>query len=140
MSIHTFISSFTHPSIHPLVHPLIHPSIHASGIIRDSSCTLDENWNAYKCGGAADNAGPEYEMMMLESMDADWETRRVSPVAVFGKNDDDEVYVDLINGPMDHGWCSGYTCQKRISLFPVLVTQGKHVIATLLMYPMNAAC
>ena len=28
-------------------------------------------------------------------------------------------------GPQDHGWCSGYTCQKRLSLFHSLVATGK---------------
>jgi len=30
-------------------------------------------------------------------------------------------YIDLINGPQDHGWCSGYTCRKRVSTFMALV-------------------
>ncbi|CAH1789075.1 unnamed protein product, partial [Owenia fusiformis] len=34
--------------------------------------------------------------------------------------------VDLINGPEDHGWCFGYTCQKRISTFYSIVATGKH--------------
>ena len=30
----------------------------------------------------------------------------------------------LCSGPQDHGWCSGYTCQKRVSLFHSLVATG----------------
>ena len=59
-------------------------------------------------------------MLHIESMDSDTETRRVSPVAVYG-----DGYIDLINGPQDHGWCSGYTCQKRLSLFPAIVALNK---------------
>ena len=33
-------------------------------------------------------------------------------------------YVDLINGPMDRGWCFGYTCQERISTFYSVVASG----------------
>lgn len=52
-------------------------------------------------------------------MDPDTETRRLSPVAVLG-----DGYIDLINGPQDHGWCSGYTCRKRLSTFMALVATG----------------
>lgn len=27
-------------------------------------------------------------------------------------------------GPQDQGWCSGYTCQKRVSLFHSIVATG----------------
>ena len=59
-------------------------------------------------------------MLIIESMDDDTETRRLSPVAILG-----DGYVDLINGPQDHGWCSGYTCRKRLSTFMALVATGK---------------
>ena len=59
-------------------------------------------------------------MMVVESMDADTEVRRVSPVALLA-----DGYVDLINGPMDHGWCLGYTCQERISTFYTVVATNK---------------
>lgn len=64
----------------------------------------------------------DYRMLIIESMDADTETRRLSPVAVMS----DSGYLDLINGPQDHGWCNGYTCQKRISTFMALVESGRH--------------
>jgi hypothetical protein len=60
-----------------------------------------------------------YEMLVIESMDSDTETRRLSPVAILG-----DGYIDLINGPQDHGWCSGYTCRKRVSTFHALVATG----------------
>ena len=59
-------------------------------------------------------------MLHLENLDHDTETRRVSPVAILG-----DGYVDLVNGPQDHGWCMGYTCQKRLSLFPIILAMGK---------------
>jgi hypothetical protein len=59
-------------------------------------------------------------MLIIESMDSDTETRRLSPVAVMSDNG----FIDLINGPQDHGWCNGYTCQKRISTFMALVEAG----------------
>ncbi|KAL7883851.1 hypothetical protein SRHO_G00015090 [Serrasalmus rhombeus] len=84
------------------------------GIIRDSSCVYMSSWQAYKCSGL------NYRMLVIESLDSDTETRRLSPVAVLG-----DGYVDLLNGPQDHGWCAGYTCQKRVSLFHSIVATNK---------------
>ncbi|KAF7650382.1 hypothetical protein LDENG_00126900 [Lucifuga dentata] len=70
-------------------------------------------WQSYKCFGL------NYRMLVIESMDADIETRRLSPVAVLGNG-----FIDLLNGPQDHGWCAGYTCQKRLSLFHSIVATG----------------
>ncbi|KAM4704928.1 fibrocystin-L [Rhinophrynus dorsalis] len=84
------------------------------GIIRDSTCVYMSAWESYKCNGL------NYEMMVIESLDSDTETRRLSPVAVLG-----DGYIDLINGPQDHGWCSGYTCQRRVSLFHSIVATNK---------------
>ncbi|MGH0164121.1 UNVERIFIED_CONTAM: hypothetical protein FKN15_071602 [Acipenser sinensis] len=72
------------------------------------------SWQSYKC------LSLDYEMLVIESMDSDTETRRLSPVAVLG-----DGYIDLINGPQDHGWCAGYTCQKRVSLFHSIVATNK---------------
>ena len=88
-----------------------------SGIIRNANCTYRSAWQAYECG-----ADLNYEMLIIESMDSDTETRRLSPVAILG-----DGYVDLINGPQDHGWCSGYTCRKRLSTFMALVATGKNL-------------
>ncbi|KAM3595703.1 uncharacterized protein V6R79_001361 [Siganus canaliculatus] len=83
------------------------------GVIR-RDCSYMWTWQAYKCFGL------NYSMLVIESLDADTETRRLSPVAVLGGG-----FVDLINGPQDHGWCSGYTCQKRVSLFHSIVATGR---------------
>ncbi|GCB65056.1 hypothetical protein scyTo_0007633, partial [Scyliorhinus torazame] len=57
------------------------------GIIRDSTCIHMPDWQSYKCFGL------NYEMLVIESLDPDTETRRLSPVALLS-----EGYVDLING------------------------------------------
>ncbi|KAI3358131.1 hypothetical protein L3Q82_003134 [Scortum barcoo] len=82
------------------------------GVIR-KDCTYMNSWQSYKCFGL------NYRLLVIESLDADTETRRLSPVAVLG-----DGFVDLINGPQDHGWCSGYTCQRRVSLFHSIVATG----------------
>ncbi|CAH1788932.1 unnamed protein product [Owenia fusiformis] len=87
----------------------------SKGIIRDSSCVYNPVWQAYECHGL------DHKMMVIESLDRDTELRRLSPVAIIG-----DRHIDLINGPEDHGWCFGYTCQKRISTFYSIVASGKH--------------
>ena len=84
-----------------------------TGIIRNQGCIKRDAWQAYECHGL------DYEMLVIESMDSDTETRRLSPVALLG-----DGYLDLLNGPEDHGWCSGYTCQKRVSTFFSVVAMG----------------
>ncbi|XP_044027924.1 LOW QUALITY PROTEIN: PKHD1 like 1, tandem duplicate 1 [Siniperca chuatsi] len=83
------------------------------GVIR-KDCMYMSSWQSYKCFGL------NYRMLAIESLDSDTETRRLSPVAVLG-----DGFLDLINGPQDHGWCSGYTCQKRVSLFHSIVAIGR---------------
>lgn len=51
------------------------------------TCTYMSSWQSYKCFGL------NYRMLVIESLDADTETRHLSPVAVVG-----DGYVDLING------------------------------------------
>jgi hypothetical protein len=89
---------------------MIQPSLIYSlpGIVRDESlCKYVNEWQGYEC------INIDYKMLMIESMDPDSETRRISPVAILS----DKKYLDLINGPQDHGCCFGYTCMKRISTF-----------------------
>ncbi len=85
------------------------------GISRTTSCVYQPAYQMYVCPNAVD-----YRMLIIESMDSDTETRRLSPVAIMSDNG----YIDLMNGPQDHGWCNGYTCQKRISTFMALVEGG----------------
>ena len=42
-------------------------------------------------------------MLVIESMDADSEVRRVSPIVLHGGDTGFGTYTDLMNGPMDHG-------------------------------------
>ncbi len=35
-------------------------------------------------------------------------------------------YINLLNGPQDHGWCLGYTCQERISTFYAIVASHRN--------------
>ena len=85
------------------------------GIYRgsDNQCDLIESWNTYRC------ANIDHMMLLIESLDADTEVRRLSPIGIGS-----EQYIDLINGPQDHGWCGGYTCQERISTFFAIVATG----------------
>ena len=86
------------------------------GLLRDNSCSYNSAHQAYTC------TAKDYEMLIIESMDSDTETRRVSPVGILNRR---HGYVDLLNGPQDHGWCLGYTCQKRLSTFPVILAMGE---------------
>lgn len=88
------------------------------GIIRDDTCQYKSESQAYFC------TGYNYEQIVIENMDADTESRRLSPVGVLGWNDNGDGFMDLINGPQDHGWCSGYTCQKRLSTFTSVMATG----------------
>ena len=64
-------------------------------------------------------------MLIIESMDTDTETRRISPVAVLSNNG----YLDLLNGPQDHSWCSGGSCGLRISTFmSLLISEQSYAI------------
>ena len=51
-----------------------------TGIIGNKDCTWMEDWTAYKC-----TTDYNYEMLLIESMDSDTETRRLSPVAILGE-------------------------------------------------------
>lgn len=98
------------------------------GIVRGLSgqpeqCTFDTVTDAYMCTGLT------YKFFIIESLDHDTETRRLSPVAVASQG-----YVDLINGPQDHGWCHGYTCQERLSKFESVVATGLHYEVHLTSY------
>ena len=83
------------------------------GIYRGTTCDWKSDWNSYSCRGI------DHLMMVMESLDADTEVRRLSPIGLAAGG-----YVDLINGPQDHGWCGGYTCQERISDFFMIVASG----------------
>ena len=94
-----------------------------TGIFGHKDCEFIDSWNAFKC-----NDSVNYAMLIIESMDPDTETRRLSPIAVHSG-----PYIDLLNGPMDHGWCFGYTCRQRLSTFPAIVPLGEFVCVNTLV-------
>ena len=88
------------------------------GIVRgvnssNDSCSWISSWNAYSCSGL------NHLMFIFESLDADSEVRRLSPFALAA-----DGYIDILNGPKDHGYCGGYTCQERISTFYGIIAAG----------------
>ena len=88
------------------------------GIVRggnrsQSNCTWMSSWNAYSCTGL------NHLMFIFESLDQDTEVRRLSPFALAANG-----FIDLLNGPQDHGWCGGYTCQERISTLYGIIAAG----------------
>ena len=102
------------------------------GIVRgvngsNDSCSWISSWNAYSCSDL------NHLMFVFESLDADSEVRRLSPFALAA-----DGYVDLLNGPKDHGWCGGYTCQERLSTFYGIIAAGQdYVIALSSTNPQN---
>ena len=88
------------------------------GIVRggnrsENNCTWISPWNSYSCSGL------NHLMFVFESLDADTEVRRLSPFALAANG-----FIDILNGPQDHGWCGGYTCQERISTFYGIIAPG----------------
>ena len=85
------------------------------GIYRGTNgeCEWNPDYNSYLC------ANIDHMMLVIESLDPDTEVRRFAPVGISANG-----YIDLINGPKDHGWCGGYTCQERISTFYAIVSTG----------------
>jgi len=63
----------------------------------NGGCVFMPQWQAYSCKNL------QHHMFVIESMDADTETRRLSPIALDGGNTGNGDYTDLLNGPMDHG-------------------------------------
>ena len=60
------------------------------GIVRGtrnhSICSWYADWNAYKCNS------DDYRMLVIESLDADTETRRLSPVALIANGEDNLTF------------------------------------------------
>ena len=88
------------------------------GIVRggnrsEDNCTWMSSWNSYSCSGL------NHLMFIFESLDEDTEVRRLSPFALAANG-----FIDILNGPKDHGWCGGYTCQERISTFYGIIAPG----------------
>ncbi|XP_067950541.1 fibrocystin-L-like [Watersipora subatra] len=86
------------------------------GIYLNNAIAYMDSWQAFRSHDTI------YKLLVIESMDADTEVRRLSPIALKSRTGQT---VDLLNGPQDHGWCAGYTCQKRISTFWAVVATGQ---------------
>ena len=86
-------------------------------------CSEGYDTGAYPKGPGRPVAGQfaDPQLFVAESRDADSEDRNVSPVKL---TDLDSGVTDLLVGAMDHGWCFGYTCQKRLSTFWSVVGSG----------------
>ncbi|KAJ3088845.1 Fibrocystin-L [Quaeritorhiza haematococci] len=78
------------------------------GVYRNSGCTLLETWNAYHCQGTL------YNMFVMENMDSDSLDRRISPAGLLSVAATEGNFLDLLNGPKTIGWCSHYSCLKRL--------------------------
>ncbi|XP_021343370.1 fibrocystin-L-like [Mizuhopecten yessoensis] len=87
------------------------------GIVRNDQCQYRTAWQAYECHDL------DYHMLIIESMDPDTETRRLSPVGILG-----DKYLDLINGPQDHSSCKHMACRKRLSTFMAIVAIGRQYL------------
>ena len=104
------------------------------GILRGKTfgsdeCMYNQHWNLYEC------ANLDHLMIVLESLDEDTEVRRLSPIGI-GANG----FIDLLNGPMDNGWCGGYTCQERVSTFyGIVASQFIYTIGLTSTNPQNFA-
>ena len=99
------------------------------GIVREEDkCTFMNDWQGWHCNDMT------MKILVIESMDTDTEKRRLSPVAIVS---DGNMYLDLINGPEDHGWCFGYSCMTRISTFFAVVAPNKNYDIYLTSTPPN---
>ena len=87
-----------------------------AGIVRDSSCSYNEMVPGWFCA----DFSMEYHDLIIESLDEDYQRRRLSPVAVRSNG----KYLDFINGPHDYSDCIGYSCSIRLSLFHTTVACG----------------
>ena len=87
--------------------------IRGQGFGQENDCSFESTWNMYLCSNL------DHLMLVMESLDEDTEVRRLSPIGI-GANG----FINLVNGPMDNGWCGGYTCQERVSTFYTIVAAG----------------
>jgi hypothetical protein len=82
-------------------------------------CEKQDQWGAWLCENEKIN------ILLFESLDADTEDRSVQPVKLYSWNWD---YLNLLNSMMDHCWDGFYTCQLRLSRFPVQIAMDKDYV------------
>jgi len=86
------------------------------------TCEHVPTWSTYLCRGRPQR------LFVIESRDMDREDRNSGPVFV---RQDGET--DVLVAAMDHGWCFGYTCQKRQNTFHTYVAPGASVVTVDMM-------
>jgi hypothetical protein len=64
--------------------------------------------------------GLRHRVFIVESLDADSESRRLSPMALWSGG-----YLNLVNGAMDHGWCLERTCLRRLMTLYSIISTGR---------------
>ncbi len=88
---------------------LYNPFYNCLGIPRNSTyCNWKASWQLYGCCGIV------HRMLIIDSLDADSNTRRVSPVSIVC-----DGYLNFANGPMKKGW------GERKSIFAMIVPVGE---------------
>ena len=90
------------------------------GIVRNSDCVWKHNVPGWWCPKGSGENELRYFDIVFESMDADFQRRRLTPLAIRS-----EGYIDIVNGPGDHSCCIGYACQIRLMTLHTTVACGK---------------
>ena len=91
------------------------------GIYRgqNSQCSIQNEWQGVLCRGV------DHEQIVIQSLDADRDARRVAPVGISTNG-----YTDLLNGAADHEICGLNKCHKRIQQFwGVIAPRERSVIS-----------
>ncbi|KAJ3227695.1 Fibrocystin-L [Clydaea vesicula] len=70
-----------------------------------------------------------YEMLVIESLDSDSQSRTISPVGILAEDADQGNFIDLLNGPKNMGWCGSDSCLRKMStFFGVVATNNNYRI------------
>ena len=80
-----------------LIATFIYYTLYSNLTSSAGGCEWIGAWQGYRCKAL------KHHMLVIESLDEDTETRRLSPLALDGGDTGAGHYTDLINGPMDHG-------------------------------------
>jgi cysteine-rich repeat protein len=67
--------------------------------IHRPGCTLQSDWNAYRCFTET-----KYRVLVIENLDQDHLIRRIAPMAISSA----AGYTDILAGGGEFGWCMGY--------------------------------
>ncbi|OAF68248.1 hypothetical protein A3Q56_04012 [Intoshia linei] len=96
--------------------------------VQNYNCVWNDVWTAYKCDKG------DYYHLLLESLDPDTLIRRIGPVAILSG----DLFLDILNGPSDHGICEGYACRHRLSAYwPIVVANSNYTIHLTATPPQN---